>query len=87
MALARMKRKIMGQMNHRDDSYAASAGYSGGPPQDPIYGPVHHAPVYYATNQSQQLVHSYETRKRAAYNALNEFFGNTKGYKSSAPPI
>jgi len=52
---------------------AAPAGFYGGPPQNSAYGPV-----YYAVNQSQQLSNDYEIRKRAAYDALNEFFGDAK---------
>ncbi|EAT80783.2 hypothetical protein HBI56_187820 [Parastagonospora nodorum] len=51
----------------------APAGFYGGPPQNSAYGPV-----YYAVNQSQQLNNDYEIRKRAAYDALNEFFGDAK---------
>ncbi|KAG9198903.1 hypothetical protein B5807_04361 [Epicoccum nigrum] len=51
----------------------APAGFYGGPPQNSAYGPV-----YYAVNQSQQLTNDYEIRKRAAYDALNEFFGDAK---------
>lgn len=52
----------------------APAGFYGGPPQNSAYGPV-----YYAVNQAQQLNNdSYEIRKRAAYDALNEFFGDAK---------
>ncbi|KAF2657091.1 hypothetical protein K491DRAFT_349711 [Lophiostoma macrostomum CBS 122681] len=52
----------------------APAGFYGGPPQNSAYGPV-----YYAVNQAQQLnSDSYEIRKRAAYDALNEFFGDAK---------
>jgi hypothetical protein len=49
------------------------AGFYGGPPQNSAYGPV-----YYAVNQTQQLTNDYEIRKRAAYDALNEFFGDAK---------
>lgn len=54
---------------------AAPAGFYGaGPPQNSAYGPV-----YYAVNPTQQLTNdSYEIRKRAAYDALNEFFGDAK---------
>ncbi|KAJ4361924.1 hypothetical protein N0V83_010865 [Neocucurbitaria cava] len=51
----------------------APSGFYGGPPQNSAYGPV-----YYAVNQSQQLNNDYEVRKRAAYDALNEFFGDAK---------
>lgn len=51
----------------------APGGFYGGPPQNSAYGPV-----YYAVNQQQQLNDSYEIRKRAAYDALNEFFGDAK---------
>ncbi|KAF2001737.1 hypothetical protein P154DRAFT_619106 [Amniculicola lignicola CBS 123094] len=52
----------------------APAGFYGGPPQNSAYGPV-----YYAVNQAQQLNNdSYEVRKRAAFDALNEFFGDAK---------
>ncbi|KAF2020586.1 hypothetical protein BU24DRAFT_438112 [Aaosphaeria arxii CBS 175.79] len=52
----------------------APGGFYGGPPQNSAYGPV-----YYAVNQAQQLNNdSYEVRKRAAYDALNEFFGDAK---------
>ncbi|KAL5116885.1 hypothetical protein ACEQ8H_005237 [Pleosporales sp. CAS-2024a] len=51
----------------------APAGFYGGPPQNSAYGPV-----YYAVNQSQSLNNDYEIRKRAAYDALNEFFGDAK---------
>ncbi|KAF9741940.1 hypothetical protein PMIN06_008218 [Paraphaeosphaeria minitans] len=52
----------------------APAGFYGGPPQNSAYGPV-----YYALNPAQQnLNDSYEIRKRAAYDALNEFFGDAK---------
>ncbi|KAF1829640.1 pH-response transcription factor pacC/RIM101 [Decorospora gaudefroyi] len=51
----------------------APAGFYGGPPQNSAYGPV-----YYAVNQQQQLTNDYEIRKRAAYDALNEFFGDAK---------
>ncbi|KAL6709414.1 hypothetical protein ACN47E_001821 [Coniothyrium glycines] len=51
----------------------APAGFYGGPPQNSAYGPV-----YYAVNQTQQLGNDYEIRKRAAYDALNEFFGDAK---------
>ncbi|KAF1958394.1 hypothetical protein CC80DRAFT_490979 [Byssothecium circinans] len=52
----------------------APAGFYGGPPQNSAYGPV-----YYAVNPTQQLNNdSYEIRKRAAYDALNEFFGDAK---------
>ncbi|KAH7392115.1 transcription factor PacC [Phaeosphaeria sp. MPI-PUGE-AT-0046c] len=51
----------------------APAGFYGGPPQNSAYGPV-----YYAVNPSQQLNNDYEIRKRAAYDALNEFFGDAK---------
>lgn len=51
----------------------APAGFYGGPPQNSAYGPV-----YYAVNQTQQLNNDYEIRKRAAYDALNEFFGDAK---------
>lgn len=51
----------------------APAGFYGGPPQNTAYGPV-----YYAVNQTQQLSNDYEIRKRAAYDALNEFFGDAK---------
>jgi hypothetical protein len=52
----------------------APAGFYGGPPQNSAYGPV-----YYAVNPTQQLNNdSYEVRKRAAYDALNEFFGDAK---------
>lgn len=48
--------------------------YGGPPPQNSAYGPV-----YYAVNPGQQLNNdSYEIRKRAAYDALNEFFGDAK---------
>lgn len=52
---------------------AAPSGFYGGPPQNSAYGPV-----YYAVNQTQQLSNDYEIRKRAAYDALNEFFGDAK---------
>ncbi|KAH8719195.1 hypothetical protein GQ44DRAFT_751787 [Phaeosphaeriaceae sp. PMI808] len=51
----------------------APAGFYGGPPQNSAYGPV-----YYAVNPTQQLNNDYEIRKRAAYDALNEFFGDAK---------
>lgn len=51
----------------------APAGFYGGPPQNSAYGPV-----YYAVNQTQTLSNDYEIRKRAAYDALNEFFGDAK---------
>jgi hypothetical protein len=52
----------------------APAGFYGGPPQNSAYGPV-----YYAVNSAQQLNNeSYEIRKRAAFDALNEFFGDAK---------
>ncbi|KAF2875426.1 hypothetical protein BDV95DRAFT_561852 [Massariosphaeria phaeospora] len=52
----------------------APAGFYGGPPQNSAYGPV-----YYAVNQAQQMNNQdYEIRKRAAYDALNEFFGDAK---------
>jgi len=52
----------------------APAGFYGGPPQNSAYGPV-----YYAVNPAQQNMNdSYEIRKRAAYDALNEFFGDAK---------
>ncbi|KAF2183176.1 hypothetical protein K469DRAFT_668762 [Zopfia rhizophila CBS 207.26] len=52
----------------------APGGFYSGPPQNSAYGPV-----YYAVNQAQQLNNdSYEIRKRAAYDALNEFFGDAK---------
>lgn len=51
----------------------APAGFYGGPPQNSAYGPV-----YYAVNQSQQLNNDYEIRRRAAYDALNEWFGDPK---------
>ncbi|KAF2114496.1 hypothetical protein BDV96DRAFT_576919 [Lophiotrema nucula] len=51
---------------------AAPGGFYGGPQQNSAYGPV-----YYAVNQ-QQLGNDYEIRKRAAYDALNEFFGDAK---------
>ncbi|ORY12546.1 hypothetical protein BCR34DRAFT_563664 [Clohesyomyces aquaticus] len=43
--------------------------FYGGPPQNSAYGPV-----YYAQLNND----SYEIRKRAAYDALNEFFGDAK---------
>ncbi|KAF2264882.1 hypothetical protein CC78DRAFT_532750 [Lojkania enalia] len=52
---------------------AAPPGFYGGPPQNSAYGPV-----YYAVNQQQLNNDSYEIRKRAAYDALNEFFGDAK---------
>ncbi|KAF2744813.1 hypothetical protein M011DRAFT_407933 [Sporormia fimetaria CBS 119925] len=49
-------------------------GYYSGPPQNSAYGPV-----YYAVGSGHQLNNdSYEIRKRAAYDALNEFFGDAK---------
>ncbi|CAI6333119.1 unnamed protein product [Periconia digitata] len=52
----------------------APAGFYGGPPQNSAYGPV-----YYAVNPGQQMNHdSYEIRKRAVYDALNEFLGDAK---------
>lgn len=51
----------------------APAGFYGGPPQNSAYGPV-----YYAVNQQQQLTNDYEIRKRAVYDALNEFIGDAK---------
>ncbi|KAF2476997.1 uncharacterized protein BDR25DRAFT_276637 [Lindgomyces ingoldianus] len=47
----------------------APGGFYGGPPQNSAYGPV-----YYAQLNND----SYEIRKRAAYDALNEFFGDAK---------
>ncbi|KAF2176048.1 hypothetical protein K469DRAFT_608647 [Zopfia rhizophila CBS 207.26] len=71
---------------NRDGDLGANAGYGqqhpggalngfySGPPQNSAYGSV-----YYAVNQAQQLNNdSYEMRKRAAYDALNEFFGDAK---------
>lgn len=37
-----------------------------------------YGPVYYAVNQSASLATDYEVRKRAAFDALNEFFGDAK---------
>ncbi|KAF2738804.1 hypothetical protein EJ04DRAFT_532221 [Polyplosphaeria fusca] len=51
----------------------APTGFYSGPPQNSAYGPV-----YYAVNQQQMNNESYEIRKRAAYDALNEFFGDAK---------
>ena len=52
----------------------APAGFYGGPPQNSAYGPV-----YYAVNPGQQMNNdSYEMRKRAVYDALNEFLGDAK---------
>lgn len=51
----------------------APGGFYSGPPQNSAYGPV-----YYAVNQQQLNNDSYEIRKRAAYDALNEFFGDAK---------
>ena len=49
-------------------------GFYSAPPQNSAYGPV-----YYAVNQAQNMNNdSYEIRKRAAYDALNEFFGDAK---------
>lgn len=53
---------------------SAPAGFYGGPPQNSAYGPV-----YYAVNPGQQMNNdSYEMRKRAVYDALNEFLGDAK---------
>lgn len=51
-------------------------------------GPYHNAPsaaqgsaygpVYYQVNQGASLSNDYEVRKRAAFDALNEFFGDAK---------
>ncbi|KAH7135862.1 transcription factor PacC [Dendryphion nanum] len=52
----------------------APSGFYGGPPQNSAYGPV-----YYAVNNAQMAnTNDYEVRKRAAYDALNEFFGDAK---------
>ncbi|KAF2817616.1 uncharacterized protein BDZ99DRAFT_431836 [Mytilinidion resinicola] len=49
-------------------------GFYSAAPQSTAYGPV-----YYAVNQPQSMNNdSYEIRKRAAYDALNEFFGDAK---------
>ncbi|KAF2101846.1 hypothetical protein NA57DRAFT_73286 [Rhizodiscina lignyota] len=42
-------------------------------PQGSAYGPV-----YYAVNQPTSMSNDYEVRKRAAFDALNEFFGDAK---------
>ncbi|KAJ9668239.1 hypothetical protein H2201_001669 [Coniosporium apollinis] len=50
------------------------AAYYGSAPQNSTYGPV-----YYAVNPAAALSNdSYEIRKRAAMDALNEFFGDAK---------
>lgn len=45
----------------------------GAPQQGSAYGPV-----YYAVSQPQNLNAEYEMRKKAAFDALNEFFGEAK---------
>jgi hypothetical protein len=45
----------------------------GAPQQGSAYGPV-----YYAVSQPQNLNAEYEMRKKAAFDALNEFFGDAK---------
>ncbi|KAF2837743.1 hypothetical protein M501DRAFT_1017528 [Patellaria atrata CBS 101060] len=47
--------------------------FYGGQQQSSAYGPV-----YYAVNQPNSLGNEYEIRKRAAYDALSEFFGDIK---------
>ncbi|KAF1980765.1 hypothetical protein K402DRAFT_399149 [Aulographum hederae CBS 113979] len=53
----------------------SSGGYHAAAPpsQTSAYGPV-----YYAVNQAAQMTSDYEVRKRAAFDALNEFFGDAK---------
>ena len=52
---------------------APGGAFYPGPTQNSAYGPV-----YYAVNHQQLNQDSYEIRKRAAYDALNEFFGDAK---------
>lgn len=52
---------------------AAAPSYHSSAPQGPAYGQV-----YYAVNQAHALGAEYEMRKRAAFDALNEFFGDAK---------
>ncbi|OCK81282.1 hypothetical protein K432DRAFT_20918 [Lepidopterella palustris CBS 459.81] len=52
----------------------APGGFYSAAPPNSAYGPV-----YYAVNPGQNMNNdSYEIRKRAAYDALNEFFGDAK---------
>ncbi|KAL1632347.1 hypothetical protein SLS56_003762 [Neofusicoccum ribis] len=52
---------------------AAGGAFYGGAPTNSAYGPV-----YYAVNQQQHLQNDYEVRKKATFDALNEFFGSVK---------
>lgn len=69
-----------GALGHQNGGYPHHAGgapggfaaYGGAPPNS-AYGPV-----YYAVNPAQNSMSDYEVRKRAAYDALNEFFGDAK---------
>lgn len=57
---------------HQNPGAQAAAAFYGNAPPSSAYGNV-----YYAVNQ-QGLNSDYEIRKRAAYDALNEFFGDAK---------
>ncbi|EKG17013.1 Zinc finger C2H2-type protein [Macrophomina phaseolina MS6] len=52
---------------------AAGGAFYGGAPTNSAYGPV-----YYAVNHQQNLQSDYEVRKKATFDALNEFFGSVK---------
>ncbi|KAF2405078.1 hypothetical protein EJ06DRAFT_502029 [Trichodelitschia bisporula] len=66
---------IQGQPVYYPPPGSNPSAYHGGPSpqQGSAYGPV-----YYAVSQPQNSNAEYELRKRAAFDALNEFFGDAK---------
>ncbi|KIW01163.1 hypothetical protein, variant [Verruconis gallopava] len=66
---------IAGQPVYYQSASANPSAYHGpgAPQQSSAYGPV-----YYAVSQPQNLNAEYEMRKKAAFDALNEFFGDAK---------
>jgi len=67
--------QVAGQPMYYPNASGNSTGYHGGsaPQQGSAYGPV-----YYAVSQTPSEKAEYELRKRAAFDALNEFFGDAK---------
>lgn len=67
--------QVSGQPMYYPNASGNSAAYHGAsaPQQGSAYGPV-----YYAVSQTPNEKAEYELRKRAAFDALNEFFGDAK---------
>ncbi|KAF2757938.1 hypothetical protein EJ05DRAFT_500459 [Pseudovirgaria hyperparasitica] len=64
----------LGQTGYSHHSQPNAAAFYGSAPPNSAYGPV-----YYAVNPAaNSMTNDYEVRKRAAYDALNEFFGDVK---------